>query len=450
MTKTKKKPVAKTKDLKEVQDHYLDYPYPQRDPEDDRNRLMKIYGDYLGEISHWLFEGKEDFKKGFRILIAGGGTGDSTVYLADQLKKLDVEIVYLDFSKNSMKIAQQRAKNRELKNITWITDSILNIPNLNLGKFDYIQCSGVLHHLESPDTAFKILSDSLTERGGVNIMVYAQYGRTGVYQIQDIMNMVNDGVKSRQDEVKNGWEVMNNLPATNWFNRGKDLLSDHTHFGDVGMYDMFLHKQDRAYTVPEIYQFVKDADLNFVEFNSAHSRVILNIANYIKEPELLKRLQKMPKEKQHAICEIMSGAIIKHSFYASKNKKAAAKFTDLNNIPYIYTISNLSAQIAEHIKASPNLVGGNVDFSWKSDLLGDAKLNLPVSQYTEHLFRHMASGDKSLKEIFAAIEKDMDKKIKDSELAAEVNRLFPAMIEAGVLLLRNKKADIPPMLEGTR
>ena len=64
MTKTRKKP-SKTKDLKQVQDHYLDYPYPHRNPEDDKTRLLKIYGDYLGELSHWLFEGKRRFYKRF-------------------------------------------------------------------------------------------------------------------------------------------------------------------------------------------------------------------------------------------------------------------------------------------------------------------------------------------------------------------------------------------------
>lgn len=444
--KSTKTTAVKSKDLKQVQDHYLDYPYPHRNPEDEKTRLMKVYGDYLGEINHWLFEGKQDFKNGFRVLIAGGGTGDSTVYLAEQLKDTDAEIIYLDFSKNSMKLAQERAKNRGLTNITWLNDSIFNIPKLKLGKFDYIQCSGVLHHLATPDEGLRILSDSLKEDGGVNIMVYAQYGRTGLYQIQDIMKMVNEGVTSRQEEVKNGWEVMNNLPATNWYNRGKDLLSDHIHFGDVGMYDMFLHKQDRAYTVPQIHEFVEQANLNFVEFNSAHSRAILDISRYIKEPELLKRLQKLDKVKQQAIAEIMCGSIIKHSFYASKKKDPVAKLTDLDNIPYLYTVSNIPTQIADYLQANPNLVGGQMNFSWKSDFLGDATLHLPVSQYTEHLFRNMIDGKKSFKEIFAAIEKDMGKKIKQSDLILEVQRLFKPFEMSGVSLLKNKNVDIPPMI----
>ncbi len=256
------------------------------------------------------------------------------------------------------------------------------------------------------------------------------------------MKMVNEGVTSRQEEVKNGWEIMNNLPVTNWYHRGKDLLSDHVMFGDVGMYDMFMHKQDRAYTVPQIYQFVEKAKLNFVDFSSAHSRVMLNIAHYVKDAELLKRIQKMDKVKQQAMCEILCGSIIKHSFFASKKKDPVAKMTDLDNVPYIYTIANLPKQISDYLKANPNLLGQIMNFSWKSDYLGDATINIPVSPYTEPLFRNMIDGNKSLKEIFQAIKKEMGKDVKDSDLTAEINRVFPVMQEVGVLLLCNKSTDV--------
>src|SRR5690349_11295123 len=101
----------------------------------------------------------------------------------------------------------------------------------------------------------------------MSLMVYAKYGRTGLYQIQEIMQMVNSDEPNRQKEVENGWAIINALPPTNWFNRGNDLLNDHIVHGDIGMYDMFLHKRDRAYTVPEIYQFVERAGLHFVEFS---------------------------------------------------------------------------------------------------------------------------------------------------------------------------------------
>jgi hypothetical protein len=345
-----------------------------------------------------------------------------------------------------MAIAQKRAEYRGLTNITWIHDSILNIPALKLGKFDYITCTGVLHHLESPDDGLKVLADSLTDDGGMGIMVYAQYGRTGVYQMQDMLRMVNEGITSRQEEVKNGWAVVNALPNTNWYKRGgQELSGDLGPYGDVGMYDMFLHKQDRAYTVPQLYEFVEKAGLNFVDYNSPHSRIMLKPETYFQDPEFLKKIKAMDKWKQQAVCEIMCGSIVKHSFYVSKRKNPIARITDMDNVPYIYTINNLSAQIADHIKNNQRILGSIISFSFISDFFADLSMNLPVSQYTEHLFRSMISGDKSLAELHKAIEKDLGKKVSDSEFLGELNRIFPVMEEVGALLFRNKKVSIAPL-----
>ena len=97
-----------------------------------------------------------------------------------------------------MNIAKQRAQIRGLNNIKWHLESILNIPKMNLGLFDYINCSGVLHHLESPDEGLKSINSVLKEDGVMGLMVYGQYGRTGVYQIQELARLVNGDEKSQQ------------------------------------------------------------------------------------------------------------------------------------------------------------------------------------------------------------------------------------------------------------
>ncbi|MBY0533687.1 MAG: class I SAM-dependent methyltransferase, partial [Rickettsiaceae bacterium] len=120
--KMKDKDIGKkfAKDLKQVQDQYIDYPYPLRNPEDEKTRIILVGNFYLGEINHWVFGGKESFQDNFRILVAGAGTGDAVICYAEQLKNTNAEIVYLDFSKASMAIAQERAKIRGLKNIKWV------------------------------------------------------------------------------------------------------------------------------------------------------------------------------------------------------------------------------------------------------------------------------------------------------------------------------------------
>ena len=130
-----------------VRRQYEDYPYPDRDPEDERKRLVRTFPATLETMNHYCFRGRRDFSLGFRALFAGGGTGDGTIWLAEQLRDIDAHIVHLDISEASIEVARARADIRGLENITWMRGSLLDLPTMGLGPFDYIDCVGVLHHL---------------------------------------------------------------------------------------------------------------------------------------------------------------------------------------------------------------------------------------------------------------------------------------------------------------
>lgn len=426
-----------SKDLTEVQRHYQDYPYPFRDPNQEKERLLAVCGEFLGELNHFLYKGKENFDNGFRCLIAGGGTGDSTIYLAEQLKNKNAEIIYLDFSKSSMEVAQKRAEIRGLKNIKWINDSILNIPDLKLGKFDYINCTGVLHHLANPDEGLKNLKDSLKPTGGMGLMVHAKYGRTGVYQIQDLMKMVNKDAKTHVEEIMNGKLILDNLPATNWYKRGWELFSDYQNFGDAGVYNMFLCKQDRAYSIPELYEFVENADLNFVDYLDPLEKILLRPENYIKDFSLLQKVKKMDKVTQEAICEILTGNIIKHSFYVSNQKDSVASLNDFNNIPYFYNIANFAKQIHEHLESNPAAVNNTINFTINNGILNNVNISMSILSNTKYICKYMAE-EKSLGEIFDAVRGELNKEISNEALLSEVKNVFTPLLNTNILLLRSK------------
>ena len=72
-------------------------------------------------------------RKPFRALVAGGGTGDAAIMLAQQLADAgaaQAEIVYLDWSKASRAVAEARAKARGLSTIRFVTGSLLDLPTL--------------------------------------------------------------------------------------------------------------------------------------------------------------------------------------------------------------------------------------------------------------------------------------------------------------------------------
>ena len=69
-----------------VTELYERHPYPHRDPEDERKRVIGTWLDNLDLLNHHCYRGERDFRRGFRALVAGAGTGDGTIFLADQLR----------------------------------------------------------------------------------------------------------------------------------------------------------------------------------------------------------------------------------------------------------------------------------------------------------------------------------------------------------------------------
>ncbi len=353
--------------LPEVRNQYEALPYPPCNPEDDRKRLVLTWLEDLPMINHYCFAGKQSFQNGFRALVAGGGTGDATIFLAEQLRHTDAQVVHLDMSQASIALAKERAQIRGLSNIRWVHDSLLNLPALaaELGKFDYINCSGVLHHLADPDLGFKALQSVLKADGAIGLMVYATSGRTGVYQMQELMRLVNGSEADAQRKIANTRELLASLPATNWFLRSEDLHHDHK-AGDAGLYDLLLHSQDRSYSVGELFDWLGgEADgarsghgmhLEFTDVQRGRTPYLPHMVLGAKPPPMTAALRKLPRRKQYEMAELMSGSIITHSLYVTRNAGCTAPYGDAAYVPFFYhepLTGEVAAQVFGSNKGQP-------------------------------------------------------------------------------------------------
>ncbi len=303
-----------------VRDQYEAYPYPARDPKDERTRLIAGSPSNLVEIDHYVFAGRGDFAKPFRALIAGGGTGDAAIMLAQQLsdwarergRAVPGEVVYLDLSQAAREVAEARARERGLTNISFHRGSLLDLPKLDLGKFDYIDCCGVLHHLEDPPAGLAALAEVLDAAGGMGLMVYAPLGRSGVYPAQAMLRDLG-GELPLGERVGLARRLLDALPATNWFKRNP-FLGDHKK-SDAELVDLLLHARDRAYSVEQVAALVAGAGLRLVSFiEPARYRP----ASYLKDAVLLKRLAGLDRFARAAFAEALAGNIKKHIFYVVK------------------------------------------------------------------------------------------------------------------------------------
>jgi len=299
-----------------VHEHYEALPYPPRDPRDEAKRLITGSPSRLDELNHYVFGGARDFAKPFRALVAGGGTGDAAIMLAQQLADAgaNAEVVYLDWSKATRGVAESRAAVRKLTNLRFVTGSLIEFGNLGLGRFDYIDCCGVLHHLPDPAAGLAALAGALNEEGGLGLMLYAHLGRTGVYPLQDSLRGLLSEADSIETRLAVAKKLLAQLPGTNWLKRNP-FVTDHLTEGDSGIFDLLLHSRDRAYDVREVNAFVEGAGLRLVSFvPEARYRP----ESYVSDAALVKRAERLSAIERAALAENIAGNIKSHVFYAVK------------------------------------------------------------------------------------------------------------------------------------
>ena len=243
-------------------------------------------------------------------------------YLGEQLRHRHSETVYLDFSKTSMSFSQLRAKMRGTLDIVWVIDWIESIRRLGLGKFDFVGCTGVLHHLKNPQTGLNTLGEAQSDNGGAEFMVYGSYGRTGIYQIQNLMRIINQRDSTMKGELKAARYILNILPADHWFRHIQ--FSDVQTMGDTGIYDLLLHKRDVSYTIRALYEWVCMGGYKFVDHSLPENRLPLSIHMRINSSLLFSKLAKKDISAQETVSEIMVGNIKLHDAYASKIPRSEA------------------------------------------------------------------------------------------------------------------------------
>jgi SAM-dependent methyltransferase len=339
-----------------VRQQYELLPYPARDPRDEAQRLIEGSPSHLLELNHYLYGGARDFTQPFRALVAGGGTGDGLIMLAQHLSDAGcpAEIVYLDLSTASRAVAEQRAKVRNLGNITFMTGSLLDLPRLGLGQFDYIDCCGVLHHLADPTAGLAALTAALAPDGGMGIMVYGALGRTGVYPMQAMLKTLAAYAPApaltATTQLATARDLLKQLPATNLLRRNP-AIGDHLAGGDAGLADLLLHPQDRAYTVPELAELVRGAGLAIAAFIEPWR---YEPASYLTDRSLLHRLERLDPIARATFAEQLASNLKRHIVYLVRKDRPGNSVAQPDDV-MVPVLRAGSGALAESLKGRSNL-----------------------------------------------------------------------------------------------
>ncbi len=318
---------------------YEAFPYPRRDPRDEAKRLIVGSPGHLREIDYWVFGARRPASRPLHALIAGGGTGDATIMLAQQMARegRPGTVTWLDRSAAAQKIAQARAAARGLANIVWEQRSLLDLPGSGLGPFDYVDCCGVLHHLPDPAAGLRALLSVLAPGGGLGLMVYAPHGRTGVYMLQDALRLLapaDEAPAARLDAAK---RVMRHLPETAWLRRN-GFLDDHVNGGDAGLYDLLLNPRDRAFRVHDLHALLAGEGLAVTCWVEP---IRYDPDRLLPDPKLRGKIAALDPIDRAALAEALAGNVSAHIVYCVRRNDVAARadFTADDAVPVTRELS---------------------------------------------------------------------------------------------------------------
>ncbi len=116
---------------------------------------------------------------------------------------------------------------------------------------------------------------------------------------------------------------------------------------DSELVDLFLHPQDRAYSIPELYEFLDECELNLVDFLWAFRPFY----DLLEDTPLAEMVAGLPRRERHAVAEIYWGTISQHAFWASRHPTPQA---DLDNVPFfaqtVQSLRDVREKILAHHK----------------------------------------------------------------------------------------------------
>jgi len=294
--------------IEEVRDFYDRYPYPQ--PVDSLEEYRRLWQEpQRRRADYHLFWPDRSYGEDRSILIAGCGTSQAAKHA---MRWPAAQVTGIDFSATSVRCTENLKRKYDLDNLQVHQLPIERVSDLDMS-FDQIVCTGVLHHLADPDAGLRALRNVLKPDGAMHLMVYAPYGRTGVYMLQEFCRRV--GIQATDAEI---WDLIVALEALPPGHPLETLLREAPDFRrEAALADALLHPQDRAYSVPQLFDFIKRGGLIFGRWvrqapYTPHCGVMAHIPQ-------ASRLAQLPLAEQYAAVELFRGTMVRHSVVAYRD-----------------------------------------------------------------------------------------------------------------------------------
>jgi SAM-dependent methyltransferase len=289
------------------------------------------------------------YREDLEILVAGCGTiaAAAMAYLYPRAR-----VVGIDISTTSLAHEEFLKRKHGLERLTLQECRVEDVASLG-ATFDFIVCQGVLHHMEDPLGGLRALGGVLRQDGVIDLMVYAPYGRTGVYMFQELFRLMGLGQTPADVQiVKDSLASLNpQHPLRRYLAFALDLGSDE------GLVDTFLHCRDRAFSVAQCLELVEQAGLVFQGWQDSG---LYHLDGRLSPTAPMRaHLDRLDDRRLWQAVELYDGTIPGHFFFACRPDRDPAgyrvQFDDeafLDYVPFLRISQSTPADPLRRVPAT--------------------------------------------------------------------------------------------------
>ncbi|WP_416695628.1 tetratricopeptide repeat protein [Candidatus Pseudothioglobus sp. Uisw_050_01] len=193
------------------------------------------------------------------ILIAGCGTGQHSISTASRFE--NAKVLAVDLSMSSLAYAKRKTEELGVQNIDYMQADILELGKLNR-KFNIIESSGVLHHMDEPIAGWRVLTDCLEPGGLMKIGLYSGLARQNILRMRKEINQ--SAIGSSDAAMKSFRSSVINSSKEQY----KKIQSSNDFYSMSELRDLLFHVQEHLFTIPQLKDCLYELGLRFCGFEA--------------------------------------------------------------------------------------------------------------------------------------------------------------------------------------
>jgi SAM-dependent methyltransferase len=286
---------------------YTSHPYPP--PVDNLDRAREEWQDAdRRRAEHHLLWPDRPYAD-LDILVAGCGTWQAAKYA---LCRPRARVVGIDVSATSLEHTDRLRRKYGLTNLQTEQRSIEGVEAMEQ-RFDLIVCTGVLHHLVHPVAGLRALRSVLKPAGALYLMVYAPYGRAGIYMLQEYCRRIGIGTTKR--ELEDLSASLKALPRSHPI--VATLAASRDALNSEALADALLNPRDQSYAVPQLFELLERGGLTFGRWYW-QAPYLPQCGAFAATPHA-ERVARLPPVQRYAALELWRGTMASHSLIAYRD-----------------------------------------------------------------------------------------------------------------------------------